>query len=100
MKNAYKNALDRIGLKYKIVKADSGAIGGDKSEEFHGTAENGEDTAASDSSDYAVNAEAAILEDGQNASMLVGKESPDGKGILEVKKGIEVGHISTWQTVR
>ena len=34
-----------------------------------------------------------LLEDGQNASMLVGKESPDGKGILEVKKGIEVGHI-------
>ena len=33
------------------------------------------------------------MEDGQNASMLVGKESPDGKGILEVKKGIEVGHI-------
>ena len=93
MKNAYKNALDRIGLKYKIVKADSGAIGGDKSEEFHVLAENGEDTlAASDSSDYAVNAE-LLLEDGQNASMLVGKESPDGKGILEVKKGIEVGHI-------
>ena len=34
-----------------------------------------------------------FIEDGQNANLLVGKESPDGKGILEVKKGIEVGHI-------
>ena len=51
-----QNALDRIGLKYKIVKADSGAIGGDKSE-ISCISENGEDTlAASDSSDYAVNA--------------------------------------------
>ena len=30
-----QNALDKLGLKYKYVTADSGAIGGDKSEEFH-----------------------------------------------------------------
>ena len=93
MKNAYKNALDRIGLKYKIVKADSGAIGGDKSEEFHVLAENGEDTlAVSDKSDYAVNAE-LLLEDGQDSKSLVGQKSPDGNGLLEITKGIEVGHI-------
>ena len=35
MRNTYKKILERIGLEYKIVKADSGAIGGDTSEEFH-----------------------------------------------------------------
>ena len=35
MRNTYKKILERIGLEYKIVKADSGAIGGDASEEFH-----------------------------------------------------------------
>ena len=66
MRKAYSNIFERIGLNFKIVKADSGAIGGDKSEEFHVLAENGEDTlAVSDSSDYAVNAE-LLLENNQD----------------------------------
>ena len=61
MRNAYSKIFERIGLDFKIVKADSGAIGGDKSEEFHVLAENGEDTlAVSDTSDYAVNAELCL----------------------------------------
>ena len=93
MRNAYSKIFERIGLDFKIVKADSGAIGGDKSEEFHVLAENGEDTlAVSDKSDYAVNAE-LLLEDGQDSKSLVGQESPDGNGLLEITKGIEVGHI-------
>ena len=52
-----------LGLKFKIVKADSGAIGGDVSEEFHILAENGEDTiAVSDSSDFAINTELLLKE--------------------------------------
>ena len=93
MKETYKKILDRLGLKFKIVKADSGAIGGDASEEFHVLAENGEDTIAiSDSSDFAINTE-LLLEEGDNIESLEGKPSPDGKGIIQVKKGIEVGHI-------
>jgi prolyl-tRNA synthetase len=46
MRNAYKKILQNIGLEFKVVKADSGAIGGDASEEFHVLAENGEDTIA------------------------------------------------------
>ena len=58
MRNTYKKILERIGLEYKIVKADSGAIGGDASEEFHVLAENGEDTIAiSDASEFAINTE-------------------------------------------
>jgi len=93
MKEAYKNILDRLGLQFKIVKADSGAIGGDASEEFHVLAENGEDTIAiSDSSDFAINTE-LLLEEGEDIESLQGKPSPDGEGIIEIKKGIEVGHI-------
>jgi prolyl-tRNA synthetase len=93
MKETYKKILDRLGLKFKIVKADSGAIGGDASEEFHVLADNGEDTIAiSDSSDFAINTE-LLLEEGDDIDSLEGKPSPDGKGIIQVKKGIEVGHI-------
>ncbi len=76
-----------------MLKADSGAIGGDTSEEFHVLAENGEDTIAiSDSSDFAINTE-LLLEEGEDIESLQGKPSPDGEGIIEIKKGIEVGHI-------
>ena len=93
MKETYKKIIDRIGLKFKIVKADSGAIGGDTSEEFHVLAENGEDTiAVSNSSDFAINTE-LLLGDGEDLESLQGKPSPDGEGIIEIKKGIEVGHI-------
>ena len=93
MKETYKKILDRLGLKFKIVKADSGAIGGDASEEFHVLAENGEDTiAVSDSSDFAINTE-LLLEEGEDLDSLQGKPSPDGKGVIQIKKGIEVGHI-------
>ena len=93
MRNTYKKILERIGLEYKIVKADSGAIGGDASEEFHVLAENGEDTIAiSDASEFAINTE-LLLDEGQDISTLEGKPSPDGNGVIEIKKGIEVGHI-------
>ncbi len=93
MKETYKKIIERLGLKYKIVKADSGAIGGDASEEFHILAENGEDSiAVSDSSEFAINTE-LLLKEGEELSSLQGKPSPDGKGLIEIKKGIEVGHI-------
>ena len=93
MRNTYKKILERIGLEYKIVKADSGAIGGDTSEEFHVLAENGEDTIAiSDASEFAINTE-LLLNEGEDISSLEGKPSPDGNGVIEIKKGIEVGHI-------
>ena len=93
MRNTYKKVLERMGLEYKIVSADSGAIGGDASEEFHVLAENGEDTiAVSDSSEYAINTE-LLLKKGEDIESLEGKPSPDGEGTIEIKKGIEVGHI-------
>lgn len=93
MRNTYKKILERLDLDYKIVAADSGAIGGDASEEFHVLAENGEDTIAiSDSSEFAINTE-VLLKEGEDISSLEGKPSPDGNGTIQIKKGIEVGHI-------
>ena len=93
MRNTYKNILERIGLDYKIVAADSGSIGGDTSEEFHVLAETGEDTIAiSSESEFAINTE-LLLKEGEDISSLEGKPSPDGKGTIQIKKGIEVGHI-------
>jgi len=93
MREAYKRIIERIGLEYKIVKANSGAIGGDTSEEFHVLAENGEDTiAVSNESEFAINTE-LLLKGDDDISSLEGKPSPDGKGTIQIKKGIEVGHI-------
>ena len=92
MKDAYISIFDEIGLDYRIVKADSGNIGGDVSEEFHILADSGEDLiAVSDSSDFAANVE--VLNYDKDPSELEGKKSPDGKGKLKIKRGIEVGHI-------
>ena len=92
MKDAYISIFDEIGLDYRIVKADSGNIGGDVSEEFHILADSGEDLiAVSDSSDFAANVE--VLNYDKDPSDLEGKKSPDGKGKLKIKRGIEVGHI-------
>ena len=92
---AYLNIFNRFGLDYRLVKADSGAIGGSDSEEFHVLADSGEDLLAfSDKSDYAINAELLIeLQEDQDPASLEGQDSPDGKGKLKLKRGIEAGHI-------
>jgi prolyl-tRNA synthetase len=60
MHQAYSNIFTRLGLKFRAVKADSGAIGGDGSQEFHVLADSGEDALAyCESSDYAANVELA-----------------------------------------
>ena len=60
MKAAYTRVFTRLGLDFRAVQADSGAIGGDASQEFHVLAESGEDALAfSTGSDYAANVETA-----------------------------------------
>ena len=60
MHRAYCAIFDRLGLDYRPVEADTGAIGGAASHEFHVLAESGEDDIAfSDSSDFAANVELA-----------------------------------------
>ncbi len=60
MAATYRRIFQRAGLKFKAVKADSGAIGGDHSSEFMVTADTGEDAIMEClSCDYAANLEAA-----------------------------------------
>ena len=60
MAAAYRAIFDRFGLTYRAVAADSGAIGGDLSEEFQVIAATGEDAIVySTGSDYAANMEKA-----------------------------------------
>jgi prolyl-tRNA synthetase len=60
MFDTYTRIFTRLGLSFRAVQADSGAIGGNASQEFHVLAESGEDAIAfSNGSDYAANIEKA-----------------------------------------
>jgi prolyl-tRNA synthetase len=60
MYDAYTRIFTRTGLTFRAVRADSGAIGGDVSQEFHVLAPTGEDAIVfSDGDEYAANLEAA-----------------------------------------
>ncbi|HEX4446009.1 MAG TPA: proline--tRNA ligase, partial [Polyangiaceae bacterium] len=60
MRQAYVRIFDRMGLTYRMVAADSGAIGGSTSAEFQVLVDSGEDAiVACDNCDYAANVEAA-----------------------------------------
>lgn len=60
METAYINIFDRVGLNYRVIVGDAGAMGGSDSKEFSAPAEAGEDIIAySDESEYAANLEMA-----------------------------------------
>ncbi|WP_266171529.1 proline--tRNA ligase [Dyella subtropica] len=60
MYQAYSRIFTRLGLKFRAVQADTGAIGGNASHEFQVLADSGEDAIAfSDGSEYAANIEKA-----------------------------------------
>ena len=60
MFDAYTRVFSRLGLRFRAVQADTGAIGGNASHEFHVLADSGEDAIAfSDGSDFAANVELA-----------------------------------------
>lgn len=60
MYDAYARIFTRLGLRFRAVEADTGAIGGSASHEFHVLADSGEDAIAfSTGSDYAANVELA-----------------------------------------
>jgi len=85
MEETYKKIFTRLGLKFKVVEADSGAIGGAGSKEFMVLADSGEDTImVCDSCDFGANVE-VIAEDE--------KHCPKCGGELSQTKGIEAGHI-------
>jgi prolyl-tRNA synthetase len=72
MYDTYARIFGRLGLKFRAVAADTGAIGGSASHEFHVLADSGEDALAySDTSDYAANVELAeAVSPGERAAPL------------------------------
>ncbi|KTR49291.1 aminoacyl--tRNA ligase-related protein, partial [Curtobacterium oceanosedimentum] len=60
MRDAYERIFARLGLEYAIVKADAGAMGGSKSEEFLHPIAVGEDTFVRSAGGYAANVEAYV----------------------------------------
>ena len=81
---AYKRIFDRFGLQYRAVAADSGAIGGDLSQEFQVIADTGEDAIVyCPTSDYAANIElaegVALLSERAAASQPLAKTPTPGK---------------------
>ena len=85
MEETYKKIFTRLGLEFRVVEADSGAIGGAGSKEFMILADSGEDTImVCDSCDFGANVE-VIAEDEQSC--------PKCGGELSQTKGIEAGHI-------
>ena len=57
MHDAYCRTFERLGLDYRVVDADSGAIGGARSQEFHVLADYGEDAIAFSAGGFAANVE-------------------------------------------
>ena len=64
---AYASTFSRLGLEFRVVDADSGEIGGNRSQEFHVIADSGEDAIVyCDEENYASNIELAITKKRQN----------------------------------
>ncbi|WP_298628240.1 proline--tRNA ligase [uncultured Legionella sp.] len=104
MYQAYSRIFDRMGLKYRAVEADTGAIGGSASHEFQVLADSGEDLIFySDMSDYAANVEQATsLKPAKTTStdepiQLV--DTPNKKTIAEVAQFLNVESNQTIKTL-
>ena len=105
MKQAYTNIINRIGLDFRCVLADSGAIGGSGSQEFHVIADSGEDAIMySDTGEYAANLEkceaVSLLNERQEASKTLTKISTPGqKTIDELSQFLAINSDQTIKTL-
>ncbi len=101
---AYNNIFDRFGIDYRIVKADTGAMGGELSEEYQAIAEIGEDTLVlCDCCDFASNMEIAqtiprvSTKEEEKSMELV--ETPGVKTIDDIAKFLNIDIAKTVKTL-
>ena len=105
MEAAYKKILTRLGLDYRVVEADSGAIGGSGSKELMVIADSGEDTIAICSKcEYGANIEAAVrserCETPEAPEAAFNKfQTPDIKSIEDLASFFKVDPYYTVKTV-
>lgn len=87
MSAAYRRIFDSCGLKYRVVDADPGAIGGGFSQEFMVIAQTGEDEIVHCSHcSFAASKELSKIETDNSCPKC-------SDGVLKIERGIEVGHI-------
>jgi prolyl-tRNA synthetase len=95
MRKAYCRVFDRMGLVYRMVAADPGAIGGSKSAEFQVLADSGEDAiVACDSCDYAANVEIATVKAASDAEAT--GEAPAERSKVHTPKVSSIEDVSTF----
>ena len=105
MHAAYTAIFERLGLRFRVVDADSGEIGGSRSQEFHVLADSGEDAIAyCDADDYASNIEMAATEvpaGGRPAPSQEREkiETPGAKTIEALRKFIGITAEQTLKTL-
>jgi prolyl-tRNA synthetase len=105
MHTAYTAIFERLGLEFRVVDADSGEIGGNRSQEFHVIADSGEDALAySDEDSYAANVEtAATLASDSPAPTpteeMIRVETPNAKTIEALCKQLKVNADQTLKTL-
>jgi prolyl-tRNA synthetase len=105
MYEVYSRIFTRMDLRFRSVEADSGAIGGNKSHEFHVLAESGEDQIAfSDQSDYASNVEMTPTIKPETALAAPSEElrmvdTPDTHTIDDLVQGYDVPVEKTIKTL-
>jgi prolyl-tRNA synthetase len=94
MFKAYNKIFDRIGVKYAVVKADTGAMGGSLSEEFQAVTDIGEDTLVlCDKCNYSSNIEVSkfkITDEKEEKKKLEMVETPHQKTIEDVCKYLKL----------
>ena len=105
MYQTYTRIFDRLGLKYRAVEADTGAIGGAISHEFQVLADSGEDLIFySDQGSYAANVEQATSQLPNKASTLPEESmqkvaTPTQKTIVDVAAFLQIGAEQTVKTL-
>jgi prolyl-tRNA synthetase len=105
MYEVYSRIFTRAGLKFRAVRADSGAIGGSQSHEFHVLADSGEDQIAfSTGSEFAANVELAEAVPAAESRPAPGEElrlvdTPDAHTIDELVRGHGVPIEKTIKTL-
>jgi len=105
MYQAYSNVFTRLGLKFRAVKADTGAIGGDGSHEFHVLADSGEDGLAyCETSDFAANVELAeaiphSTSRGDAAETMREVDTPKQTACEDVAKLLEISVVRTVKAI-
>ena len=105
MRETYNKIFDRLGLNYRVVKADTGAMGGSLSEEFQAITDIGEDIIVlCDSCDYASNIEVSecITNEIVSSEKAISRElihTPNVKTIEDLKNNYNIEYDKMVKTL-